>query len=122
MDVNGSSTHDYLLFGLINGTNYNISIVGTSKHLPSKLVSYPNRIPLSELVLNFNLHDVLNRISIFIYSTVSLPEKPSGIMVTSSTSTKLSLTWIVLNHSLEIYMLAGREMTWKSVPKRVMVA
>ena len=47
--VSGGSTHDYLLFGLINGMNYNISIVGTSKHLPSKPVSFPNRISLSEL-------------------------------------------------------------------------
>ena len=118
VDVSGGSTHDYLLFGLINGTNYNISIVGASKHLPSNLVSYPNRIPLSELVLNFNLHDVLSHIFIFIYSTVSLSEKPSGIMVTSSTSTKLSLTWIVLNHSLEIFMLAWERDDLEKCPKK----
>ena len=59
VDVSGGSTHDYLLSGLINGNNYNISIVGTSKHLPSNLVSYPNRIPLSELVLNFNTYVIV---------------------------------------------------------------
>ena len=39
-DVSGVSTHNYLLTGLKNGARYNISIVGTSAHLPSERVEY----------------------------------------------------------------------------------
>ena len=40
-----------------------------------------------------------------INSTASVPEKPNMLMVTSSTATNMSLTWIVRNHSIEIYEL-----------------
>ena len=51
VDVSGGSTDNYTLTGLQNGANYTISIVGTSEHLPSDRVDYPNSIPLSEYFL-----------------------------------------------------------------------
>ena len=39
-DVSGGSTHNHLLIDLQNGARYNISIVGTSAHLPSERVEY----------------------------------------------------------------------------------
>jgi len=50
-DVSGGSTDNYTLTGLQNGANYTISIVGTSQHLPSDRVDYPNSILLSEYFL-----------------------------------------------------------------------
>ena len=47
-DVSGGSTNNYLLTGLQNGVSYTISIVGTSNHLPSEQVTFPNNIPLSK--------------------------------------------------------------------------
>ena len=39
-DVSGGFTHNHLLTDLQNGASYNISIVGTSAHLPSERVEY----------------------------------------------------------------------------------
>ena len=50
MDVSDGSTDNYLLTGLRNGTSYNIFIVGTSEHVFSEEVEYPNSITLSELL------------------------------------------------------------------------
>ena len=50
VDVCGASTHRYLLADLQNGANYTVSIVGTSDHLPSDLMSYPNSIALSKFL------------------------------------------------------------------------
>ena len=50
MDVSGGPTDNHLLTGLQNGTSYNISIVGTSEHVFSEEVEYPNEITLSELL------------------------------------------------------------------------
>ena len=50
MDVSGGSRDNQLLTGLSDGTMYIISIVGTSEHLPSDHVDYPNSITLSELL------------------------------------------------------------------------
>ena len=48
MNVSGGSTDSHLLTSLQNGTSYAISIVGTSDHLPSVSVKYPNAILLSK--------------------------------------------------------------------------
>ena len=48
-DISGGSKHNYLLTGLQNGASYNISIVGTSDHLPSDCVNFQSSILLSEL-------------------------------------------------------------------------
>ena len=45
-DVSGGSTDNHTLTELQSGANYNISIVGTSTHLPSDSVKYPNAILL----------------------------------------------------------------------------
>ena len=50
MDVSGGSTDKHLLTGLQNGASYNISIVGTSEHLPSNRVNYPSSATLSKLL------------------------------------------------------------------------
>ena len=50
VDVSSSSTDNHLLTGLQNGVNYTISIVGTSEHLPSDHVDYPNSITIRELL------------------------------------------------------------------------
>ena len=50
VDVGGGSTNNHLLTGLQNGDSYSIFIVGTSEHLPSDRVNYPNSIALSELL------------------------------------------------------------------------
>ena len=50
VDVSGGSTDNHLLIGLQNGDSYTISIMGTSEHLPSDRVDYPNSIALSELL------------------------------------------------------------------------
>ena len=50
VNVSGGSTDNHLLTGLRNGTSYNVSIVGTSKHFFSDHVEYPNEITLSELL------------------------------------------------------------------------
>ena len=47
VDVSGGSTDNHLLTGLQNEPSYNISIVGTSEHLPSDSVDHI--ITLSEL-------------------------------------------------------------------------
>ena len=41
-DVSGSSTDNYTLTGLQNGESYDISIVGTSQHLPSESIIVMN--------------------------------------------------------------------------------
>ena len=38
VDVSDGSTDNHTLTGLVNGASYNISIVGTSQHLPSEEV------------------------------------------------------------------------------------
>ena len=38
VDVSGGSTNTHTLTGLVNGASYNMSIVGTSLHLPSEVV------------------------------------------------------------------------------------
>ena len=48
VNVSGGSTDNHLLTGLQNGSDYTISIVGTSERLPSDHVDYPNSITLSE--------------------------------------------------------------------------
>ena len=50
VDVSGGYTDNHTLTGLQNGASYTISIVGTSEHLPSDRVDYPNSIPLSEFL------------------------------------------------------------------------
>ena len=50
VNVSGGSTDNHLLTGLQNRASYTISIVGTSEHLPSDRVDYPNSITLSELL------------------------------------------------------------------------
>ena len=50
VDVSDGSTDNYLLTGLRNGTSYNIFIVGTSEHVFSEEMEYPNSIKLSELL------------------------------------------------------------------------
>ena len=50
MNVSGSSTDNHLLADLQNGVSYTIFIVGTSEHLPSDRVDYPNSIKMSELL------------------------------------------------------------------------
>ena len=50
VDVSGGSTDSHLLTGLQNGASYTISIVGTSEHLPSDHVDYPNSITLSKFL------------------------------------------------------------------------
>ena len=42
VDISGVSTDSYLLIGLQIGASYTISIVGTSQHLFSDRVEYPN--------------------------------------------------------------------------------
>ena len=56
VNVSGGSTDNHLLFGLQNGVSYTISIVGTSEHLPSDRVDYPNSIILSELLQHMSLY------------------------------------------------------------------
>ena len=56
VDISGGSTDNHLLTGLRNGVSYTISIVGTSEHLPSDHVDYPNSIPLSELLQHMSLY------------------------------------------------------------------
>jgi len=56
VDVSGGSTDNHLLTGLHNGASYTISIVGTSEHLPSDRVDYPNSITLSELLQHMSLY------------------------------------------------------------------
>ena len=58
MDVSGGSTDNHLLTGLQNDTSYTISIVGTSEHLPSARVDYPNSITLSELLQLVSVPDM----------------------------------------------------------------
>ena len=48
VSVSDGSTDNYTLTGLQNGESYNISIEGTSIHLPSQLIYYVNIIPLSK--------------------------------------------------------------------------
>jgi len=50
VSATGSSTDNHLLAGLQNGASYTIFLVGTSEHLPSDRVDYPNSITLSELL------------------------------------------------------------------------
>ena len=50
VDVSGGYTDNHTLTGLQNEASYTISIVGTSEHLPSDRVDYPNIIPLSEFL------------------------------------------------------------------------
>ena len=50
VDVSGGYTDNHLLTGLQNEASYTISIVGTSEHLPSDRVDYPNSIPLGEFL------------------------------------------------------------------------
>ena len=58
MNVSGGSTHNHLVTGLQNGASYNISIVGTSDHLPSDSVKYTNVILLSKhIILSFRLYE-----------------------------------------------------------------
>ena len=56
VDVSRGSTDNHTLTGLQNGTSYTISIVGTSEHLPSDRVDYPNSITLSELLQHMSLY------------------------------------------------------------------
>ena len=56
MDVSGGSTDNHLLTGLQNEAGYTISIVGTSEHIPSDCVDYPNSIILSELLQHMSLY------------------------------------------------------------------
>ena len=57
-DISGGSTHNHLLTDLKNGTSYNISIVGTSDHLPSDFVKYRIVILLSKHInLSFRLSE-----------------------------------------------------------------
>ena len=53
VDVSGGATDNHLVAGLQNGASYTISIVGTSEHLFSDSVGYPNSIPLSELLNSY---------------------------------------------------------------------
>ena len=50
VDVSGGFTDNHLLTGLQNGASYTVFIRGTSGHLSSDRVDYPNIIPLSEFL------------------------------------------------------------------------
>ena len=50
VDVRGGSRDSRLLTDLQDGASYNISIMGTSEHLPINCVDNQNSIPLSELL------------------------------------------------------------------------
>ena len=54
VDISGGSTDNHVLTGLRNGASYNISIMGTSNHLPSSQELYPRSIPLCELYCNLS--------------------------------------------------------------------
>ena len=94
VDVSGGSTHNHTLTGLQNGADYTISIVGTSDHLPSDHVDYPNSIPLSE----FLQHTEYYGLSMDIFSDPS-PGQPS-VLVISTTATTISLSWSVPSGSV----------------------
>ena len=67
VDVSDGSTDNYTLTGLQNGESYTISIVATSKHLPSESVT----------VMNIDLG-----ISLFIKSKVINPQRTCAARVT----------------------------------------
>ena len=50
MDVSGGSTDNYILTGLQNGENYTISIVATSQHFPSDMVTAKKEVSLGKKI------------------------------------------------------------------------
>ena len=49
MNIDGGDTNTFLLAGLVDEATYNVSIVGTSQHLPSTTVPVPGSVILGEL-------------------------------------------------------------------------
>ena len=47
-DISNGSTDNYLLTGLQNGENYDISLVATSQHLPSESIAPDMEVMLGE--------------------------------------------------------------------------
>ena len=49
VDIRGGNTNTFLVTGLVKEVTYNVSIVGTSQHLPSTTVPVPGSVILGEL-------------------------------------------------------------------------
>ena len=98
VDVSGGSTDNHLLTDLQNGTSYTISIAGTSEHLPSDHVDYPNSITLSELFNTCCYIYTSHMVSVHTLSATP-PGQPS-VTVGSTTATAISLSWTVPSGSL----------------------
>jgi len=94
VDVSGGFTDNRTLTGLQNGASYTISIVGTSDHLPSDHVDYPNTIPLSELLQSVSVYRWC-----LIFPSKPAPGQPS-VSVSSTTATTISLSWSVPSGSV----------------------
>ena len=52
-DVSDGSTDNYLLTGLQNGESYTISIVATSRHLPSESIPADMKVMLGEDIYKY---------------------------------------------------------------------
>ena len=99
MAVSGGSTHNHLLTGLQNGARYNISIMATSIHVYSDLVTLTNNVPLSE---SFNLCPYYIHFT-SLHCTLTAPGQPTAVMVDSITPTTISLSWTAANGTVDSY-------------------
>lgn len=68
-----SSTRSLILMDLLNGSRYNISIVGISEHIYSDTIS----VEFGEFVFNFTVYALLY--PMFLYSTSGYTTRPDSI-------------------------------------------
>ena len=68
VSVSGGSTDKYTLIGLQNGERYNLSIEGTSIHLPSQRIYYVNVTQQSKSLMSQNVCNLrMNTLSCCLY-------------------------------------------------------
>ena len=103
MDITDSAIDNYLLTGLVMDASYTVTVVATSRHLPSDVVEL--QVTLSEALLMWSK---CNTISLCVYS-LSFPGQPSVSAVTSITATSISLSWSVPSGSV----VTSSEVMWR---------
>ena len=95
VDVSGTSAREVMLRNLIEGGKYFISLLATSQHLPSEIVT-----ETLQLVLGNDVRGCIN-ISI---SLSSVP-RDLKLSVTGTTETSITVSWSVAGGQVERYEL-----------------
>ena len=104
VDVSGGDTNTFVVTGLAEKTTYNVSIVGTSQHLPSTNVPVPGPVILGELKVYVKTDPIPSLCSLVLPPSTPAVVDMDCIKTTDST---ITLSWTVPPDATE------SEVTWE---------